>query len=245
MSEAGTNGRRQPSSCAHRQAFLTLCSSPALRHSSHATRAPSLLTPHAPRAGFTLIETIAVIVIIMLVIGVGMPTFLRTYRGEVVRSETSLLRSTIQHARYQAIVRQHAMSLSMDFSQQAYWIEMPDIVETNMVLQVLSLSTNALAFTDGTFPETVQTTNDLATNAVIVALPTSTRHEMVSPARLMQLEAPDGTVTASGTATITFYPNGACQGGVITLGGDINDTIAIELDPLTSLSKLLPTAAMR
>lgn len=180
----------------------------------------------------------------MLVIGVGMPSFLRTYRGEVLRSETSLLRSTIQHARYQAIVRQHAMSLNMDFSQQTYWIEMPDIVETNMTLQVLSLSTNALAFTDGTVPETVLTTDDLSTNAVVVALPTSTRHEMVSPARLVQLEATDGAVTTSGNATVTFYPNGACQGGIITLGGD-NDTIAIELDPLTSLSKLVIHAPTR
>jgi Tfp pilus assembly protein FimT len=181
----------------------------------------------------------------MLVIGVGMPSFLRTYRGEVLRSETSLLRSTIQHARYQAIVRQHAMSLNMDFSQQAYWIEMPEIVETNLVLQVLSLSTNALAFTDGTVPETALTTDDLSTNAVVVALPTSTRHEMVPPARLMQLEAADGVVTASGNTTVTFYPNGACQGGVITLGGDGNDTVAIELDPLTSLSKLVIHASTR
>lgn len=187
----------------------------------------------------------AVILIIVLVIGVGMPTFLRTYRSEVLRSETSLLRSTIQHARYQAVVRQHAMSLNMDFSQQAYWIEMPDVAETNMVLQVLSLSTNALAFTDGTAPDTSTMTDDLATNAVIVALPTSTRHEMVSPARLLQLQAADDTVTSSGNALITFYPNGACQGGTIFLGGAGNDTVAIELDPLTSLSKLVINAQTR
>jgi type II secretory pathway pseudopilin PulG len=215
------------------------------RNSRSRAPCPLRFTFHVSRSGFTLIETIAVIVIIMLVIGVGMPSFLRTYRGEVLRSETSLLRSTIQHARYQAIVRQHAMSLTMDFSQQAYWIEMPDIVETNMVLQVLSLSTNALAFADGTVPETAQMTDDLSTNAVITALPTSTRHEMVSPVHLVQLEGADGTVTASGAATVTFFPNGACQGGVITIGGDPNDNVAIELDPLTSLSKLLPTAAMR
>jgi type II secretory pathway pseudopilin PulG len=220
-------------------------SSRLTRPSSRRAPRSSRFTFHVSCSGFTLIETIAVIVIIMLAVGVGMPTFLRTYRSEVLRSETSMLRSTIQHARYQAIVRQHAMSLNMDLAQQTYWIEMPDIVETNMVLQVLSLSTNALAFTDGTVPETTLMTNDLSTNAVIVALPTSTRHEMVSPARLVQLEAADGVVTASGTATVTFYPNGACQGGVITLGGDGNDTTAIELDPLTSLSKLLPSAPMR
>lgn len=187
----------------------------------------------------------AVILIIVLVIGVGMPTFLRTYRSEVLRSETSVLRSTIQHARYQAVVRQHAMSLNMDFSQQSYWIEMPQMVETNLVLQVLSLSTNALAFTDGTVPEITQMTDDLSTNAVVVALPTSTRHEMVSPARLVQLEAADGVVTGSGAATITFYPNGACQGGVITLGGAADDAVLIELDSLTSLSKLVFNAPTR
>ncbi|MFA5189113.1 MAG: hypothetical protein WC740_00225 [Verrucomicrobiia bacterium] len=180
------------------------------------------------------------IVIIMLAVGVGMPTFLRTYRGEILRSETSTLRSTIQHARYQAIVRQRAMSLNMDFSEQVYWIEMPDITETNLVLQVLSLSTNALAFADGTVPETALQADDLSTNAVITALPTSTRHEMVSPARLLQVQAADDTVTASGTASIVFYPNGA-----FFLGGADDDTVAIELDPMTSLSKLLPNAPMR
>lgn len=185
------------------------------------------------------------IVIIMLAVGVGMPTFLRTYRGEILRSETSTLRSTIQHARYQAIVRQRAMSLNMDFSEQVYWIEMPDITETNLVLQVLSLSTNALAFADGTVPETASQTDDLSTNAVIAALPTSTRHEMVSPARLLQVQAADDTVTSSGTASIVFYPNGACQGGSIFLGGADDDTVAIEVDPMTSLSKLLPNASTR
>ncbi|MCX6897910.1 MAG: prepilin-type N-terminal cleavage/methylation domain-containing protein [Verrucomicrobia bacterium] len=245
MSEAGQSGRRQPAYCARRQIFLTSRSSPALRLSSPATHHSSLVTRRSQRSGFTLIETIAVIVIIMLAVGVGMPTFLRTYRSEILRSETSVLRSTIQHARYQAIVRQHAMSLNMDFSQQTYWIEMPDIVETNLVLQVLSLSTNALAFTDGTAPDTAPQADDLSTNAVIVALPTSTRHEMVSPARLLQLQAVDSTATASGVASISFYPNGACQGGTILLGNANDDTVAIELDPLTSLSKLLPNAPMR
>lgn len=183
--------------------------------------------------------------LIVLLVGVGMPSFLHTYRNEIIRSETSRLRSTIQHARYQAVVRQHAMSLNLDLSQQTYWIEMPNTVETNLVLQVLSLSTNALAYADGTAPDTTLLTDDLSTNAVIAALPTTTRHEVVSPARLVQWEAADGTVTAAGVAAVTFYPNGACQGGVITLGGDGNDTVAIELDPLTSLSRLLSSAPTR
>jgi prepilin-type N-terminal cleavage/methylation domain-containing protein len=203
------------------------------------------LTFHVSRSGFTLIETMAVILIIVLAVGVGMPSFLRVYRGEILRSETSKLRGTIQHARYQAIVRQHTMTLNLDFSQQAYWIEMPDTVATNFVQQVLDLSTNALAFTDGTFPDFSSPTNDLSTNAVILALPDTTHHDMISPVRLVQLEALDGTVSASGVASILFYPNGACQGGDILLAGAGNDQAGIEVDPLTSLSKLLLNAQAR
>ncbi len=181
----------------------------------------------------------AVILIIVLAVGVGMPSFLRIYRGEVLRSETRTLRATIQHARYQAIVRQHTMMLNLDFSQQAYWIEMPDTVETNLVQQVLNLSTNALAFTDGSFPDFNSSTNDLSTNAAVLALPNTTHHDMVSPARLVQLETMDGAVTANGVASISFYPNGACQGGAILVGGSGDDKIGIEVDPLTSLSKLM------
>ena len=72
-----------------------------------------------------------------------------------------------------------------------------------------------------------------------------TNARLVSPARLLQVQAADDTVTASGTASIVFYPNGACQGGSIFLGGADDDTVAIELDPMTSLSKLLPNASMR
>lgn len=238
MSEAGTSGRRQPIHRAQWKDFLALRSSPALRRSS-------LITRRGPRSGFTLIETMAVIFIIVLAVGLGMPSFLRVYRGEILRSETSTLRSTIQHARYQAIVRQHMMMLNLDFSQQAYWIEMPDTVQTNWVQQVLNLSTNALAFTDGNMPDIGSSTNDLSTNAVILALPNTTRHEMVPPARLLQLEAMDGTVSASGVASISFYPNGACQGGAILLSGSGDDKTGIEVDPLTSLSRLIPDAQSR
>ena len=187
----------------------------------------------------------AVILIIVLAVGVGMPSFLRVYRSEILRSETRALRATIQHARYQAIVRQHTMMLNLDFAQQAYWIEMPDTVETNLVQQVLNLSTNALAFTDGTVPDIGTTTNDLSTNAVILALPNTTHHDMVPPARLVQLEMLDGTASAAGVASIAFYPNGACQGGAILVGGSGNDQIGIEVDPLTSLSTLMPDAQTR
>lgn len=245
MRVAGTSGRRQPTKRARWKRFLALGESSVWRRLPLLAPHASVLTSPAPRSGFTLIETMAVILIIVLAVGVGMPSFLRVYRGEILRGETRKLRATIQHARYQAIVRQHTMMLNLDFSQQAYWIEMPDTVETNMVQQVLNLSTNALAFTDGTFPDFSSPTNDLSTNAVILALPDTTHHDMVSPARLVQLEALDGTVNASGVASIAFYPNGACQGGAIFLGGSGDDRTGIELDPLTSLSKLMSDAQTR
>ncbi|MBM3891405.1 MAG: hypothetical protein FJ388_20015, partial [Verrucomicrobia bacterium] len=90
-------------------------------------RAGSLITHHSSLSAFTLIETMAVIIIILLLVGVSMPTFVRAHRSEMLRSEASMLRSTVLHARYQAIVHQQPMLLNLDFDNQAYWIEMSQV----------------------------------------------------------------------------------------------------------------------
>jgi len=185
----------------------------------------------------------AVIIIILLLVGVSMPTFVRAHRSEMLRSEASMLRSTVLHARYQAIVHQQPMLLNLDFDNQAYWIEMSQVTQTNLLLQVLALSTNALMTTTTT--DTAPEQEDLSTNAVIASLPQVTRHEMVEPVRLAQAQAQDDTVTASGVAQITFYPNGASQGGLIILSGAADDTVGIEIDPLTSLGKMVADAQLR
>lgn len=194
-------------------------------------------------SGFTLIEMMAVVIIIVMLVAVNIPTFVRTHRAEMLRSEARMLHSTVLHARYQAIVHQQPMLLNLDFDNQAYWVEVSQVTQTNLLLQVLNLSTNALAVSYGV--NTAPAQENLSTNAVVAAMPQMTRHELLDPVKLAQIQAQDDTVTAAGIASITFYPNGACQGGLIILSGAGDDTVGVEIDPLTSLGKMVADAQPR
>ncbi|MBI5395501.1 MAG: prepilin-type N-terminal cleavage/methylation domain-containing protein [Verrucomicrobia bacterium] len=190
---------------------------------------------HGRRGGFTLIEVMAVIVIIILVAGLTTPTFIRTYRSETLRSEARLLMATVQQARYQAVVRQHPMVLNLNFAEQAYWVEASQETVTNLIDQVFAMSTNSLAVASNWVAEI----EDLSTNETVTALPGWTRHEMASGVKLERLETFEGESQSGDVAQVTCYPSGASQGGVIMLVGGNDEAVGVQIDPLTSLPKLI------
>ncbi len=187
------------------------------------------------RLGFTLIETMAVILVIVLMTALTAPTFIRTYRAETLRGEARLLMAAVQQARYHAIVRQHPMVLNLDLAGQTYWIEASQQTVTNLVDQVFAMSTNSLAVNGNQVAEV----EDLSTNEVVNALPDWTRHEMASGVKLDRLETFDGEPQAGDVAQLTCYPSGASQGGLIVLIGSDDSAIGVHVDPLTSLPKLI------
>jgi prepilin-type N-terminal cleavage/methylation domain-containing protein len=192
------------------------------------------------RRGFTLIEMMAVALIILLMVGLTMPTFIRTYRSEILRSEARALMAMAQQARYQAIVHQRPIVMNLNFDEQAYWIEASAAIITNLTMQVFLNSTNSLAIGSNV----VWDTEDLSTNAAFATMPTWTRRELSADVRLEQLQTLDDLVEASGTATITFYPNGASHGGLIVLAGS-SGALGVQVDPLTSLPRLILDATPR
>ena len=199
----------------------------------HASR----FTFHASRstAGFTLIETMAVILVIVVMTALTAPTFMRTYRSEMLRGEARLVMATVQQTRYQAIVRRHPMVLNLDFGGQAYWIEASQQTVTNLVDQVFAMSTNSLAVASNWVAEI----EDLSTNEVVNALPEWTRHEMASGVKLDRLETFEGEAQSGDVAQMICYPSGASQGGLIVLVGANGDALGVQIDPLTSLPKLV------
>lgn len=187
----------------------------------------------------------AVIVIIVLLAGLTTPIFFRTWRAEMLRSEARVLMGTVQTARYNAVVRQHPMILNFDFDGQAYWVEASTQTETNLTMQIFSASTNSLAIGSGAASLTAPQAEDFSTNAAVAALPQSTRRELSSDVRLAQLQGLDQTATANGTATMTCYPNGSCEGGLIILTGANGDALGVSVDPLTTLPKLIQDVQAR
>ena len=180
------------------------------------------------------------VAIIAVLSAVTLPTFSRVYRSELLRNEGRVLMATVQQARYQAVVRQYPMTLKLDFANQAYWVEMSQETVTNLTAQMFEVATNSFSGTTGTtnYSSTVDTT-DLSTNAVVTALPTITRRQLEAPMKLAQFQTIDGDIEADENAEITCYPNGSSKGGFILLTGANNESLGVEVDPLTSLPKLI------
>lgn len=191
--------------------------------------------PDRRRDGFTLIEVMAVVVIIILVAALTAPTFIRTYRSETLRAEARVLMATVQQARYQAVVRQHPMVLNLDFAGQAYWVEASQETVTNLIDQVFAMSTNSLAVASNWVTEI----EDLSTNEAVTALVDWTRHELPSTVKLDRLETFEGEAESGDASQVTCYPSGASRGGVIVLTGGNDEAIGVQIDPLTSLPKLI------
>jgi len=75
------------------------------------------------RAGFTLIELIVVIMIMMTVAGVGLPRLLSFVDNGNLGAESRRLAGMIQYARHEAARQQRSFFLTMDLEAHAYWIE--------------------------------------------------------------------------------------------------------------------------
>ena len=83
----------------------------------------SRMSAHGHRSGFTLIELIVVMAIMMTVAGIGLPRLLAWVSHGNLGAEARRLAGMVEYARHQAAWRQRTFYLTMDLEAHAYWIE--------------------------------------------------------------------------------------------------------------------------
>lgn len=81
-----------------------------------------VLRPHPGAQGFTIIELMAVIVILLLVIGIAVPN-LSLRAGAAARDQAIGLGSALELARQRSVATRRAHRVMFDLDRQTWWIE--------------------------------------------------------------------------------------------------------------------------
>jgi len=66
------------------------------------------------RAGFTLVEVILVLVVIIIISGIGLPYFAGSYRGNKLRTTARTISKMTRYARSMAIMREETLTVALN-----------------------------------------------------------------------------------------------------------------------------------
>ena len=76
----------------------------------------------AGAAAFTLVELSVAVFILLVLMAVAVPSFVRSFNTSVVSAAARSLATTCQFARHQAVVYRKPTVLHLDLDKQLYWI---------------------------------------------------------------------------------------------------------------------------
>ncbi|MBM3471882.1 MAG: type II secretion system protein GspH [Armatimonadetes bacterium] len=185
----------------------------------------------ASRSGFTLIELMVVLTILILLAGLVAPSFVRQYHEAKLRSTVRDLVALMQYARSQAVVEGTTYRLNIDRDGGRVWVtyyesasqntsdEEPRFVEDETILGA------ARQLPEGVTILEVQLGDEALAQ--------------LSEEALDQINALSNRLNEEGTPFIAFAPSGTTDGARILLENDYEDRLAVALDAITGRTQVL------
>ena len=186
----------------------------------------------ALRRGFTLIELMVVLTILVLLAGLVAPSFTRQYHEAKLRSTVRDLVALMQYARSQAVVEGTTYRLNIDRDGGRVWVTYyetesedasgesePRFVEDETILGA------SRKLPDGVTIGEVQLGDEALAQ--------------LSDEALEQINALSNRLNEEGTPFIAFAPSGTTDGGRILLENEYEDRLAVTLDAITGRTEVL------
>ena len=185
----------------------------------------------ASRSGFTLIELMVVLTILVLLAGLVAPSFVRQYHEAKLRSTARDLVALMQYARSQAVVEGTTYRLNIDRDGGRVWVtyyetgsedtsdEEPRFVEDETVLGA------SRKLPEGVTIREVQLGDEALAQ--------------LSDEALDQINALGSRLNEEGTPYIAFTPSGTTDGARILLENDYEDRLGVTLDAITGRTQVL------
>lgn len=183
------------------------------------------------RRGFTLIELMVVLTILVLLAGLTAPSFVRQYYEAKLRASARDLVALMQYARSQAVVEGTTYRLNVDRDGGRVWItyyqgesdetgaDEPRYVEDESVLGA-----------SRKLPEGV-TIRELQLGDEALA--------QLSDEALEEINALQAQLNDEGTPFISFGPRGTTDGARILLENDYGDRLGVSLDAITGRARVI------
>ena len=179
----------------------------------------------SPRAAFTLVEIILVVVIIGIASAVAVPTFAKSFKGAKLRSSVRMVLSMHRQAQSKAVLGQQYVSLLFDLRKGT--VEMVEQSRSDDMKD---------AFFDSL---------GTASSSADSAAPASGEDAAaVSSALVRKLEDAVAFSSFSGGREIddihyvTYYPNGMCEGYTVSLADADSRRKSVRIDPVTAKAKV-------
>ncbi|NCC52837.1 MAG: prepilin-type N-terminal cleavage/methylation domain-containing protein [Spartobacteria bacterium] len=173
--------------------------------------------------GFTLIEVLLVVVIMLISMGVAVPYFMSSFRGAKLRATVRTIIMASRYARATAVLQQ--MDTAILFDRALGTIEIVGIKST----------TEKDKFLDESGPISPGAEEDSADNYSVNTLLKKT---IESDVEIVELTSDGNLEEVDGIYGVNYYANGMCDQYTIVLRDQHNTTVTIDIDPLSAKAKL-------
>jgi len=186
----------------------------------------------APRRGFTLIELMVVLTILVLLAGLVAPSFTRQYHEAKLRSTVRDLVALMQYARSQAVVEGTTYRLNIDRDGGRVWVTYyeTESEDTSRETEPQFVEDETILGASRTLPDGV-TIREVQLGDEALA--------QLSDEALEQINALSNRLNEEGTPFIAFAPSGTTDGARILLENEYEDRLAVTLDAITGRPEVL------
>ena len=171
-------------------------------------------------SGFTLIELLLVVVILSIVSGLALPTFMRSYRGAKLRSGARNIVMASRYARSVAVLHGLEVEVVLDSKDNTIYI--------------VSFEGTAQEEDSEPFARDLLTAEEQEG-----LLCTHLTRKLPDGINIISVESKSEDLNADdGVFTLNYYPNGMCQAYSLELEDDKGNTAFITVDPMSARARV-------
>lgn len=177
------------------------------------------------RAGFTLLEVVMVMVLLLIISSISVPYFAGTFRGTKLRSAARTIERMARYGRNMAIIREETLTMVLNHETMELFLGAAATSTTNSADGELDQEVlKRLGYVEGD-PE----------NAASAGIDREVRRFLSDDifVRNFEKEWTDEDFLYEDLYLVRFYPNGQCEGFLLELEDNRGHGIRLENDPIS------------
>jgi type II secretion system protein H len=180
--------------------------------------------------GFTLVELLVVLTILVLLAALAAPAFTRQYHEAKLQAAARDLVALMRYARSQAVVEGTTYRLNIDRDGGRLWITRYENQNTEPGAEPMFVRDESVLGAERKLPEQVKILELQLGDEALAQL---------SDEALEAMGADRGRPNEEGTPYIAFTPAGTTDGARILVANDYEDRLVVTLDAITGRSAIL------
>ena len=176
------------------------------------------------RSGFTMLELLLVVAIMLIAAGLSVPSFIRSFRGAKLRTSVRTVVMTHRYARSMAVLKQTEVAILFDTKKN----------EIEVVSVASSSQDERNRFLDARGERTgVRRVDEQATPTPSGGVTTEQLRPLEEGVRLTQFDNPGGAQEKDGIYWVRYYSNGMCDPYTVRLVDEYDKAASVQVDSIS------------